>query len=68
MIKRVRRECPMSLSLFTAYVGNLQEMFSKLQVAGVMTGRNNAWMLAYADDMVVIAKWESSKVYNEEGI
>ena len=40
-MKGVRQGCLLSPGLFAAYMGDLEEMFSKLQV---MTGRNKVWV------------------------
>ena len=54
-IKAVRQGCPLSPSLFRAYVEDLEEMFTKLQI---VSGRNKGSVLAYADDILVIPKSE----------
>ena len=54
--KGVRQGCPLSPSLFAAYIGDMEEMFRKAQSGGVVVGKEKVWSLAYADDIVLVAK------------
>ncbi|KAH0821274.1 hypothetical protein GEV33_001517 [Tenebrio molitor] len=56
--KGVRQGCPLSPSLFAAFIGDMEEMFRKGQAGGVVVGKEKVWSLAYADDLVVLAKEE----------
>ncbi|KAH0820296.1 hypothetical protein GEV33_002495 [Tenebrio molitor] len=56
--KGVRQGCPLSPSLFAAFIGDIEEMFRKGQAGGVVVGKEKVWSLAYADDLVVLAKEE----------
>jgi hypothetical protein len=56
--KGVRQGCPLSPSLFAAFIGDIEEMFRKGQAGGVVVGKEKVWSLAYSDDLVVLAKEE----------
>jgi hypothetical protein len=56
--KGVRQGCPLSSSLFAAFIGDIEEMFRKGQAGGVVVGKEKVWSLAYADDLVVLAREE----------
>ncbi|KAH0818251.1 hypothetical protein GEV33_004540 [Tenebrio molitor] len=56
--KGVRQGCPLSPSLFAAFIGDIEEMFRKGQAGGVVVGKEKVWSLAYADDLVVLAREE----------
>jgi hypothetical protein len=56
--KGVRQGCPLRTSLFAAFIGDLEEMFRKGQAGGVVVGKEKVWSLAYADDLVVLAREE----------
>jgi hypothetical protein len=56
--KGVRQGCPLSPSLFAAFIGDIEEMFRKGQAEGVVVGKEKVWSLAYADDLVVLAREE----------
>jgi hypothetical protein len=49
---------PLSPLLFTIYVADVDEMLRKAQAGGVVVGREKVWSLAFADDMVIVAKSE----------
>lgn len=54
--KGVRQDCPLSPTLFTLYVADLEDVMRKGQAGGIVIGSEKIWTLAYADDMVLIAK------------
>jgi hypothetical protein len=56
--KGVRQGCPLSPSLFAAFIGDIKWMFRKGQAGGVVVGKEKVWSLAYADDLVVLAREE----------
>ncbi|KAJ3632437.1 hypothetical protein MTP99_009448 [Tenebrio molitor] len=56
--KRVRQGCPLSPLRFTIYLADVDEMLRKAQARGVVVGREKVWSLAFADDMVIVAKSE----------
>ncbi|KAH0820667.1 hypothetical protein GEV33_002124 [Tenebrio molitor] len=41
-----------------AFIGDIEEMFRKGQAGGVVVGKEKVWSLAYADDLVVLAREE----------
>lgn len=54
--RRLRRECPLSPTLFSLYTADLEEKMRKGQAEGVVIRREKFWSLAYADDMVLLAR------------
>ena len=56
--KGVRQECPLSATLFTIYISEIEEMFKRAQAGGIVIGKEKVWCLAYADDMVFLANKE----------
>ncbi|KAH0816561.1 hypothetical protein GEV33_006230 [Tenebrio molitor] len=40
------------------FIGDIEEMFRKGQAGGVVVGKEKVWSLAYADDLVVLARGE----------
>jgi len=57
----VRQGCPLSPILFTLLIANVEEEMKKGQIGGIRIGKETMWSLAYADDLVIMAK-------SEEGI
>lgn len=53
--KGVRQGCPLSPTLFTIYVADLEETMRKNQAGGVRIGKEKIWTLAYADDIALLA-------------
>lgn len=49
----LRQGCPLSPTLFSLYTADLEE---KLRRVGVVIRRKKFWFLAYADDIVLLAK------------
>ncbi|KAH0816026.1 hypothetical protein GEV33_006765 [Tenebrio molitor] len=43
--KGVRQGCPLSPSLFAAFIGDIEEMFRKGQAGGVVVGKEKVWSL-----------------------
>jgi len=60
MRKGVRQECPLSPLLFALVIADVEEKMKKRQVDGVLIGKDKIWTLAYADDLVLLAKNEKS--------
>lgn len=54
----VRQGCPLSPTLFTLYVTDLEEEMEKTQVGGIVIGNRKFSTLAYADDIVLVANRE----------
>ncbi|XP_071572662.1 uncharacterized protein [Temnothorax nylanderi] len=54
----VRQGCPISPALFNAYGSDLEAEMRKEQTGGIVVGRKKFWTIAYADDMVLLAKSE----------
>jgi hypothetical protein len=54
----VRQGCPLSPLLFTIHVEDVDEMLTKARGGGVVVGREKVWSLAFANDMVIVAKSE----------
>ncbi len=54
--KGVRQRCPLSPLLFNQFVGGLGKWIENNQEGGVVMGRYKIFLLAYADDMVIVAR------------
>lgn len=54
--KEVRQGCVMSPTLFNLYIADLDRDLEKRGIGGVALGAKRIWSLAYADDMVLLAK------------
>ncbi|XP_071052447.1 uncharacterized protein [Onthophagus taurus] len=54
--KGLRQRCPLSPSLFALYTADLEERLGKGQMGGLVVGGRKVHMLAYADDIVVMAR------------
>lgn len=54
----IRQGCPLSPTLFTIFISDLEEYLAKAQSGGVVIGRKKFWSLAYADDVVAVATTE----------
>ena len=52
----VRQGWPLSPALFATYPGDIDEIFRKAQTGRVVVGKEKVWSLAYADDLVIVAK------------
>lgn len=59
--KGLRQGCPLSPILFSLLIVDIEEEIKKEQVGGVQVDRERIWSLAYADDLVIMAR-------SEEGI
>lgn len=56
--KGVRQGCPLSATLFTLYVADLEEVLRRAQDGGLVIGTKKFWSLTYADDVVLLARTE----------
>ena len=56
--KGVRQGCPLSPTLFTIFISDLDEVLAQGQAGGVVIGKKKIWTLAYADDVAMLAKDE----------
>jgi len=54
--KGVRQGCVLSPLLFNLYMAGIDEMLKTREIRGVEIGRVRIWNLAYADDIVLLAK------------
>lgn len=54
----MRHGCPLSPILFTLLIADVEEEMKKGQVGGIRIGKERIWTLAYADDLVIMAKSE----------
>ncbi|XP_071582471.1 uncharacterized protein [Temnothorax nylanderi] len=54
--KGVRQGCVMSPALFNLYNADIDKVLEKRGIGGVELGGVRVWSLAYADDMVLVAK------------
>jgi len=58
--KGLRQGCPLSPTLFSLLIADIEEELKKGQVGGARIGNERIWSLAYADDIVILAKDEES--------
>lgn len=56
--KGVRQGCPLSPMLFSLFTADLEEEMKKGLRGGIVVGGERIWSLAYADDIVLVAKEE----------
>lgn len=56
--KGARQGCPMSATLFDAYIADLEEEMRKGRTGGVVIGNMKIWKLIYADEIVLLADRE----------
>lgn len=56
MKKGLRQGCVMSPCLFNLYIADLDAELVKREIGGIAVGKERVWSLAYADDMVLVAK------------
>ena len=54
----VRQGCPLSPTLFNAFLSDIEEDMSKVQEGGVVIGREKVRTIVYADDIVLVATTE----------
>lgn len=54
--KGVRQRCVLSPTLFNLYIAEVDKYFEKKGIGGIKLGKERIWSLAYADDMVLLAK------------
>lgn len=55
----VRQGCPLSPTLFALYIADIDEILRKGQDGGLVVGNKKFHCLAYADDIVLVAKKSS---------
>ena len=58
-VKGVRQGCPLSATLFIAYIAGLEETLRRNQDGGIVVGKVKFWSLTYCDDVVLVAKDEA---------
>ena len=54
----VRQRCPLSPTLFNAFLSDIEEDMSKVQKGGVVIGTEKVRTIVYADDTVLVATTE----------
>jgi len=54
--KGVRQGCVLSPILFNLYIADLDKYLAKRNIGGIRVGNERIWSLAYADDIVLLAK------------
>ena len=52
----VRQDCPLSPTLFTNFIADIEEEWEK--TCGMVVGKEKFWTLSYADDIVLLANEE----------
>lgn len=55
-MKGMRQGCPLSPTLFTMYIADLEEVMKSNQAGEIRVGREKIWTLAYADDIMLLAE------------
>ncbi|TGZ53811.1 hypothetical protein DBV15_10472 [Temnothorax longispinosus] len=58
--KGVRQGCPLSPLLFSIFISNLEKEMVRGLVGGMQIGPGRIWTLAYADDIVLLAREEEA--------
>lgn len=54
--KGIRQGCTLSALLFNLYIAEVDTYMKKKGVGGIALGKERIWSLAYADDMILLAK------------
>lgn len=54
--KGLRQGCPLSPTLFSLYTADMEDCLRRAQAGGVTIGRQRIHLLAYADDVVIVAE------------
>ena len=54
----LRQGCPLSPLLFAVFIANIEEVFERGLEGGISVGGSRFWTLAYADEILVIAREE----------
>ena len=55
-----RQGCPLSPTLFTIYILEMEWHLGRSKMKGLVLGNAKVWSLAYADDIVLIANKEEN--------
>lgn len=58
--KGVRQSCPLNPLLFLIFISDLEEEMARGLVGGMRIGQGRIWTLAYADDVVLLARKEEA--------
>lgn len=58
----VRQGCPLSPTLFIAYIADLEQTLKNAQDGGTVVGKQKYWSLAYADDVGMVAETREEMV------
>lgn len=54
----LKEGCPLSPTLFTIFMADMEEEFKEGQTGGIRVGNRKFWSLVYADDVVILVKKE----------
>lgn len=54
--KRIRQGCVLRSLLFNFYIADIDKEINKGGIGGLAVGGNRIWTIAYADDIVILAK------------